>query len=61
MIKEYWIDWVQLLLIALLAPLFLFPEMKYVVVFFIVPAIWIWRWLNKKNILERTSLDWPLF
>jgi putative inorganic carbon (HCO3(-)) transporter len=61
MIKENWIDWLQLLLIALLAPLFLFPTMKYVGLFLIVPAVWIWRWLDKKNILERTSLDWPIF
>jgi putative inorganic carbon (HCO3(-)) transporter len=60
MIKENWIDCAQLILIALLAPLFFFPSMKYLVLFFIIPAFWIWRWVIKKNLFERSIFDLPI-
>jgi putative inorganic carbon (HCO3(-)) transporter len=60
MTKENWIDWVQLILIALLAPLFFFPSMKYLALFFIIPALWIWRWVIKKNYVERSIFDLPI-
>lgn len=58
--KNYWIDWIQLSLIGLTAPFFLFPSMKYVWVFLIVPVIWTSRSLIKKRFLERTVLDWAV-
>ncbi len=60
-IKNSWIDWIQFILIGLLAPLFLFPSLKFTWIFLIVPAIWIWRWTAKKNFFERTVLDWAIF
>jgi len=59
-IKDSWVDWLQLLSIGLVAPLFLFPSMKYVWVFLLVPIILIWRWLAKKNFFERSVLDWAI-
>ena len=58
--KDSWIDWVQLFLIGLTAPFFLFPSMKYVWVLFIVPGIWIWRLGMKKQFFNRTLLDWAI-
>jgi len=55
-----WIDWVQLILICLIAPFFLFPSMKYVWVFLTVPVIWICRWVVKRRFFERTTLDWVI-
>jgi len=60
-IKNSWIDWIQFTLIALLAPFFLFPSMKYVWILLIVLFIWIWRLVAKKNFFERTILDWAIF
>lgn len=59
-IKTNIVDWIQLILIALAAPLFLFPSMKYVWVFLFIPFIWIWRWYLRKNLLERTIIDWAV-
>ncbi len=60
-IKKSWIDWFQLLLIAILSPLFLFPSMKLTWVFILVPLVLIWRCLSKKNFFENTVLDWAVF
>jgi len=61
LIKSSWIDWIQFILIGLLAPFFLFPSMKYIWILFIVPLIWIWRRVAKNNYFERTILDWAIF
>ena len=61
LIKSSWIDWIQFILIGLLAPFFLFPSMKYIWILFIVPLIWIWRRVAKKDFFERTILDWAIF
>ena len=60
-IKSSWIDWTQFIIIGLLAPLFLFPSLKYAWVFLLVPAIWIWRRIAKKSFFEKTILDWAIF
>lgn len=60
-IKSSRIDWIQFILIGLLAPFFLFPSMKYIWILFIVPLIWIWRRVAKKDFFERTILDWAIF
>ncbi|NQT81109.1 MAG: O-antigen ligase family protein [Candidatus Aminicenantes bacterium] len=56
----FWIDWIQLFLIGLTAPLFLFPSMKYIWIFLIIPGIWICRWIIKRHFFERTLLDWAI-
>jgi len=60
LIKNSWIDWIQLLLIGLAAPFFLFPSMKFVWILLILPGIWICRWIVKKQPFERTALDWAV-
>lgn len=55
------IDWIQLFLIGLVAPFFLFPSVKYIWIFLIIPGIWICRWIVKHNFFERTLLDWAIF
>jgi len=59
-LKNSWIDWAQFILIGLLVPFFLFPSIKYSWIFLVVPAIWILRWIIKRNFIERTALDWPI-
>lgn len=61
LIKGSRIDWIQFILIGLLAPFFLFPSMKYIWILCIVPLIWIWRWVAKSDFFERTVLDWAIF
>lgn len=58
--KYFWVDWLQLFLIGLTAPLFLFPSMKYVWAVLIIPMIWICRRIIKKRFFARTVLDWAL-
>ena len=58
--KNTWVDWIQLFLIGLIAPFFLFPSMKYVWIFLIVPVIWICRRMVKKEFFKRTVLDWAM-
>jgi len=58
--KYFWVDWLQLFLIGLTAPLFLFPSMKYVWIFLIIPMIWTCRRIIKKRFFARTVLDWAL-
>jgi putative inorganic carbon (HCO3(-)) transporter len=60
-LKNSWVDWVQLLLIGLLSPLFLFPSMKFVWIFIIIPLAWFCRWLLRKNFFERSAIDWAVF
>jgi hypothetical protein len=55
-----WVDWVQLILICLVAPFFLFPSMKYIGIFLIVPIIWVFRWVVKRRFFERNILDWAI-
>ena len=59
--KNSLIDWIQLFLISLTAPFFLFPSMRYIWVLLVIPGIWIWRWIAKKHFFERTVLDWAIF
>lgn len=56
-IRNSWIDLVQLFVIGLAAPFFLFPSMKYVWVFLIIPTIWTCRRIIKKHFFERTIVD----
>lgn len=59
-IRNSWIDWVQLFVIGLAVPFFLFPSMKYVWVFLIIPTIWTCRRIIKKRFFERTIIDWAI-
>lgn len=58
--KSFWMDWIQLFCIVLLAPFFIFPSMKYTWIFTIIPVIWICRWIVKKRLLERIFFDWAI-
>lgn len=59
-IKNTWVDWIQLFMIGLIAPFFLFPSMKYIWIFLVIPGIWICRWIIKKHFFERTVIDWAI-
>ena len=54
-------DWVQLALLIVTAPLFLFPRPRYWWIVFIIPLLWITRKFIEKRFIERTPLDLPLF
>lgn len=58
--KDSWIDWIQLSLIGLAAPFFLFPSTKYIWVLLIVPVVWICRWIVKKEFFIHSILDWAI-
>jgi len=59
-IKDSRVDWIQIVLIGLVAPFFIFPSMKYIWVLCVVPGIWILRWMVKKEFFEKTILDWAI-
>jgi hypothetical protein len=54
------IDWIQLFVVVMLAPFFLFPSMKFIFVLLVVPLIWICRRSVKGRFFERTVLDWAI-
>ena len=59
--QEYtWHDWVWLVSLPLLAPLFLFPKPHWSWVFILVPLILGLRVMDKKSLLPRTVLDWAI-
>jgi O-antigen ligase len=60
-IENSWVDWTQFILITLFAPFFLFPSVKNMWIFFVIPLILILRWLIKKNLIERSVSDWAIF
>jgi putative inorganic carbon (HCO3(-)) transporter len=58
--EDFPVDWANLFLLALAAPFFLFPSMKFAWIFFIIPLILISRWLVKNRFYERSILDWAI-
>lgn len=60
-IKKNWIDWIHLVLIVLLSPIFLFPSDKYIWFLCIIPVFWIVQYIMKKDLFKRTILDIPIF
>jgi O-antigen ligase len=55
-----WFDWVQLAVLVVLAPLFVFPKPQFWWVFLIIPLLLIGRILFKKQFWQKTPLDLPL-
>jgi putative inorganic carbon (HCO3(-)) transporter len=56
-----WIVRWELLFVALLAPLLLFPGRTYGLAVAGVPLIWGLRWLDQRHFIRRTPLDWSIF
>ncbi|MEI7770045.1 MAG: O-antigen ligase family protein [Chloroflexales bacterium] len=55
-----WIVHWELLFIALLAPLLLFPASTYGLAMAGVPLLWGLRWLDQRHFIRRTPLDWSI-
>lgn len=53
-------DWIQLLILVLLSPLFLFPREQWTWILAIVPLLMIARRIVNKKFFERTLIDIPL-
>jgi hypothetical protein len=50
----------ELWLALLLGPFFLFPRREWVVVFAVVPLLWMLRWWVRGHLTRRTPFDWPI-
>jgi len=59
-IKKSWIEWILLLILVFLTPLFIFPSVKYLWVLLILPVILFIRFRIRKRFLPKTALDLPL-
>ena len=55
-----WVVRWELLFVALLAPLLLFPERFGVLAVAGVPVLWGLRWLDQRHFIRRTPLDWSI-
>ena len=55
-----WLVKTELLWLALLSPIFLFPASPYAVALLAVPVLWGARWFARKRFLPPTPLDWIL-
>lgn len=53
-------DWVQLTVLVLLSPLFLFPREQWAWIFAIVPLLMVVRRIVNKKFIEQTIIDIPL-
>ena len=59
-IKNNWIDWLQVAVLLILSPFFLFPSMDRTWIFIVIPLFWLGRGITKKQLFERTILDWAI-
>lgn len=53
-------DWLQVGVLFLLSPLFLFPREKFALIFFLIPLLWVVRRIIHTHFFQRTLLDIPL-
>jgi putative inorganic carbon (HCO3(-)) transporter len=53
-------DWVQLAVLLLVSPLFVFPRERFAWIFLVIPLLWVVRKIIGKRFLERTLLDIPI-
>ena len=54
------LDWMQVGVLVLLAPLFIFPRVGLSWLFLGVPLILIFRWMKEGHFFKRTVLDWGI-
>jgi len=54
------IDWIQMAVLIVIAPLFLFPRADYWWIVLIIPLLWIIRRFIGNSLMEHTPLDVPL-
>lgn len=59
--KENWLEWVQLLVLLSLTPVFLFPSRRTLWFILLIPILFVLKIWIKKSLFPRTLLDWPLF
>ena len=53
-------DWLQVGVLFLLSPLFLFPREKFALIFLVIPLLWMVRRIIHRHFFQRTLLDIPL-
>jgi len=56
-----WVEWVQVLVVVGMAPLFLFPDISRAWIFMVLPFLMVLRWVKRKRFFDRTILDWGIF
>ena len=55
-----WFDWIQLAVLVVISPLFIFPKPHFWWIFLIIPLLLIVRKIVKKQFIEQTPVDLPL-
>ena len=58
--RDVIMGWLQMGLLLVLAPLFLFPAEKYVWVLLLFPCFLIFKWILSGRVIERTVIDWAI-
>ncbi|MBN1274124.1 MAG: O-antigen ligase family protein [Candidatus Aminicenantes bacterium] len=58
--KTSWFDWLQIVLLALASPFFLFPSLKFVWIVLLLPALALARKFLKNEFFRRTPADIPV-
>jgi len=53
-------DWLQVGVLFLLTPLFLFPREKFALILLVIPLLWMVRRIIHRHFFQRTLLDIPL-
>lgn len=55
------IDWIFILILFGLSPVFLFPTIAASMLFFIFPLMWLYKWKKTGRFVEPTMLDFAVF
>ncbi|MCP5106857.1 MAG: O-antigen ligase family protein [bacterium] len=53
-------DWLQVIVLGVVSPLFLFPREKFAWILFLIPLLWVTRKIINKEFIQQTILDIPL-
>jgi hypothetical protein len=59
--SNHWFDWVQIAVLAVFSPLFIFPKPRFWWILLIIPLLWIMRKIVEKRFLESTMVNVPVF
>jgi O-antigen ligase len=59
--NNQWIDWVFVLILFGLSPVFLFPTSATSALLFIFPLLWLYKWKKASRFIEPTVLDFAVF
>ena len=56
----FWLDGVLIFFLVLSAPLFIFLSIEYAWIFPVIPLVWVFRWILRRELFKRNVIDWAI-